>query len=166
MITQDRLKELFDYNSETGNLIWKIQPRGRWKLKGKAAGTTSSNGYMQITADCHIYMAHRLVWLWHYGTFLKNDIDHINGNRNDNRVENLREATRSENNQNRKKVTKQNKIGFVGVSTHKNGGEKKYFARIQLNGKQYSCGYYATPEEAHAAYIAKKKELHPFYKID
>lgn len=165
MITQARLKELFDYDNQTGNLIWKIQPRGRWKLKGKAAGTASSNGYMQINADCHIYRTHRLVWLWHYGTFPKNHIDHVNGVRTDNRIENLREVTRSENMQNLKKATARNKLGFVGVSTHKNGGEKKYFARVQLNGKSYSCGYYATPEEAHAAYLEKKRQLHPFSTI-
>lgn len=165
MITQERLRELFDYDTVTGQLIWKENRRGRYKLKGEPAGTLSNNGYMQTSVDCRRYRNHRLVWMWHYGQFPENDLDHINNDRADNRIENLRKATRSENMQNQKRASVRNKIGYPGVSTHKHGVDKKYFARIQINGKQISCGYHETPELAHAAYLAKKREVHPFQTI-
>ena len=159
MITQDRLKELFSYDAETGHLIWKKTGKGR--PKSLLAGTEAPNGYIVINVDYKRYMAHRLVWLYHSGVLPEKDIDHINNNRADNRIENLREATRSENMQNEKKARSTNKNGLLGVS--KNNG--RWRAQIELNYKRTHIGYFDTPEEAHAAYLAKKRELHPFQTI-
>lgn len=160
MITQERLKELFDYDPETGNLIWNID-RGSNKMRGKIAGYIHSSGYQHVRTGEGQFRAHRLIWIYHYGKEPKEHIDHINGNRSDNRIENLREATRSENMQNRKKAHKNNSVGLIGVQ--KSG--KKWKAAIRLNTIPIYLGTFDTPEGAHSAYLKAKKELHPFSTI-
>jgi hypothetical protein len=93
----------------------------------------------------------------------KKQLDHINGIKRDNRIENLREATDSENQQNQKKPPAHNTSGFLGVTKYKRNG--KWVAGIKLNGKRINLGYFDTPEAAHAAYLQKKKELHPFQTL-
>ena len=160
MITQKRLKELFDYDQQTGDLLWK-QSGGRRKI-GKVAGYVRCDGYKQIWADGKSRKAHRMVWVFHHAIDIDGEIDHINGNRSDNRIENLRVATKSENQQNRKKAARINKSsGLIGVTARHNGWQ----ARIQINGKPKHIGLFQTPEEAHLAYLRAKKELHPFSTI-
>lgn len=158
MLSQAQVKELFDYDSETGNLIWKSNHKAN-KVAGKIAGSKDSKGYRVIVFQKKHYKAHRLVWLWNYGFLPENDIDHINGDRYDNKIKNLREANRSENMQNMRKAQKNSKSGFLGV--YKCG--KKWKALIAPpKQKQICIGIYDTPELAHAAYIQKKRELHLF----
>lgn len=160
MITQKRLKELFDYDADTGNLVWKVD-RGTNKMTGKVAGSLTRSGYLAISIENRHHLAHRLVWLWHHGCMPTHEIDHINGVRHDNQIKNLREATCAENSQNRRKAIPTNKIGLLGV-TKKNG---RWRAQIWLNYQNIHIGYFATPEKAHDAYLAKKRELHPFQTI-
>ena len=91
----------------------------------------------------------------------KRYLDHINGVRNDNRIENLREATNTENQQNRKKANVTNQFGLLGVSKTRN----RWRAEISINNRKIYVGIFATPEEAHVAYLAKKREVHPFQTI-
>ena len=112
----------------------------------------------RIRIDGKGYQAHRLIWLYVNGAWPVNEIDHVNGVRNDNRISNLREVTNSQNLQNQRKPSLNNTSGFLGVSAY--GG--KWLAQIKLSGKKQHIGYYDTPAEAHAAYIAKKREIHPF----
>lgn len=160
MITQAQLKELFDYDAETGNLVWKVDT-GKKNFCGKIAGCIHPSGYRLIRIKGKLCRAHRLIWIYHYGTEPKEHIDHINGNGLDNRMENLREATRSENMQNIKKAHKNNSAGLMGAHKHK----KKWRAEIRLNKMYIYLGTFDTPEEAHIAYLAKKRELHPFQTI-
>ena len=154
------MKELFDYDAETGNLVWKVD-RCANKMMGKIAGTFASKGYWRICVDYKPYQSHRLVWLWHHGFMPKRYLDHINGVRNDNRIENLREATNTENQQNRKKANVTNQFGLLGVSKTRN----RWRAEISINNRKIYVGIFATPEEAHVAYLAKKREVHPFQTI-
>lgn len=161
MITQDRLKELLHYCPETGVFTWKIPGRGR--QKNKYVGSINGAGYLDIRLDYDLYRSHRLAWLYVYGEFPLNGIDHINGVITDNRIVNLREATNSQNQQNLKKCRKHNASGFLGAHFDKQRG--KYKAVIDINKKRYELGFFSTPEEAHEVYLKAKIELHPFNTI-
>lgn len=161
MITQEILKEFFTYNENTG-LFTRIKPRGSNGLMGSIAGTLDkSTGYWKIKINDKSYRAHRLAWLYIYGYMPKNLIDHINGNVLDNRINNLREATRTQNIQNVKCAQKDNKLGFLGV-LEKDG---KFVARITTNRKVKHLGTFKTPELAHEAYIQAKRQYHEFCTI-
>ena len=109
MITQERLKEVLKYNSETGEFTRKIAKGGKIK---------DSSGYILISVDGEKYYAHRLAWLYMYGEFPKNSIDHINKIKDDNHLYNLRDVTSIENQRNRF-LNINNKSGFLGVSWYK-----------------------------------------------
>lgn len=108
-------------------------------------------------------MAHRLAWLLHYGSWPSRHIDHINGDRADNRIANLRECDDAENQQNLRAATAASKSGLLGVTTRTyRNGAVRYAASIQVDGTKRYLGVYGTPEEAHSAYRAAKRQLHPF----
>ena len=158
MLTQEQVKELFDYDPKTGHLIWRVK-RGTRGVPGKIAGGLDHNhGYFLIKIDGTVYRAHRLIWLYVYGSWPVNDIDHVNGARHDNRIFNLREATRAQNMQNQRNPRTDNKSNYLGVSAHR----EKWMAQIQVNGKKHYIGIYSTRKAAHAAYLDKKREIHPF----
>lgn len=117
MLTQDRLRELLHYDPDTG-VFTNIKPRHRVKV-GDIAGSNSGKGYLQIQIDQKRYSAHRLAWLYTYGRFPEEFIDHINGNPSDNRIVNLREVTQRENLQNRKKQVRQDISIPTGVMVGK-----------------------------------------------
>jgi hypothetical protein len=148
------LKERLAYDPETGALTW-IKVRAS-TLLGKEAKCLDVAGYIQVNLPGAVLKGHRIAWAIHYGEWPKGQIDHINGVRNDNRIANLRDVSNQINCQNQRNGVRPNKTGFIGV--HLNGG--KYRAKIWLNGKQIYLGGFDTPEEAHAAYVAKKRELH------
>lgn len=145
-ITQAELKELYDYDPATG--------RFTHKATNKLAGNPNKpRGYVSLTINKKRYYAHRLAWLFAYGEWPAKSIDHINRDPADNRLQNLRVASQSENNQNRK---------TRGVSYIKGRqGGKKYTAQICHEGRKYQLGYYETEAEAHAAYLGAKRVLHP-----
>jgi hypothetical protein len=151
-LSQEFVKSILDYNSETGEWFWKT------KLK---AGGKCSQGYWRIKIDQKSYKAHRLAWLYAFGKFPQSQIDHVNGNRSDNRLCNLRLASNAENQMNRAKAAVTNNSGFLGVNFNKVVG--KFAARIQSNGKRIHIGYFDSPEDASSAYIAKKTELSSFF---
>jgi hypothetical protein len=159
MVTQDRVKELLEYDPETGVFVWLISASNAVP-KGTVAGTRKANGYSEIKIDWRLYKAHRLAWLYTHGEFPDSFIDHINGDRSDNRISNLRLATKSENGQNQKTARPDNKSGYLGV--HWCNREQRWVAQIALHGKKHFCGYFSDPADAHAAYLAKKKEIHIF----
>lgn len=155
-VTQARLKEVLDYNPETGVFTRIKSKRGDWV--GKAAGSLDRKGYVLMRLFGKYYRAHRLAFLWMTGAWPAEQVDHINGVRDDNRWCNLREANQSENSQNQGVAKRTNRLGLLGVRWHTI--HKKFEARITKNGKTVAVGYYPTPEQAHAAYLAAKKELH------
>jgi hypothetical protein len=154
-MTKELLNEMFDYKD--GNLFYKIKTGLRVKI-GDVAGSVKTNGYRQIIINYKAYRAHRLIWMFHNGDIKTGlEIDHINQNKSDNRIENLRLATRSQNKSNGKKY-KNNTSRFKGVCWHKRN--KKWVAQIKYNNKKIYLGYFATPELAREAYVAAAEKLH------
>ncbi len=153
------LKTVLRYNKDTGIFYWLINTNHI--REGDIAGyLTNDTGYIIIGFEKKHYSAHRLAWLYCYG-YTPKGIDHINGIRHDNRICNLREASASENNQNISKFKKSNKCKFLGVRKVNN----RYRSVLTLNSKKIHIGYFNTPEEAHEAYLEKKRELHKFCTI-
>ncbi len=153
MISRERVCKLLDYDPATGVFKW---GSSRSCLKGgSVAGTFDVFGYRLIQVDRKIYRAHRLAWLMLYGEFPAEEIDHINGDRDDNRSSNLRSATRGQNTKNRR-LDRDSKSGFKGVRKHAN----KWQARITADKKVHYLGLFASPQLAHAAYFDAAKRLH------
>lgn len=163
MITYEELAEVLDYFPDTGDFIWK-ESRGSRAIKGCSAGTITPDGYVSIRVKGHIYRAHRLAWLYCFREWPEQFIDHINGNRQDNRLDNLREATKTQNSYNTK-VHKDNGTGVKGV--YYNKANNNYRAQIRYNGKTISLGSFKTIEEASEVYNKKAIEIHgEFYAKD
>lgn len=155
-MTQQEIHKLFDYKD--GNLIWKIARNSRAKVGGVAGKTPHHSGYKVVTVDNHQYSQHRLVWIYHNGKIENNiEIDHINGIKNDNRIENLRIATRNQNIQNQSK-RKHNTSGFKGINFHK--ASNKWAASIGYNKKRIHLGLRDTAEEASLLYQHAANKLH------
>jgi len=133
-ITTEILKKYFDYSD--GNLIWRVN-KGRSK-KGTIAGSKDNKGYLQIKLNQKVYRLHRLIWLWH-GRNLSEQLDHIDRNPLNNKIENLREATRSTNQWNTSKSD-------GGVSFHK--ASNKWRARIKIHNKEIYLGVFADYQQA------------------
>jgi len=144
MIEIQKLRETFSYDPFTGFLF----------RKGKKAGTITNKGYVHVHFDGRSRIAHRLIWAHWHGFESKLQIDHINGNRSDNRIENLREATPSENAYNRSKVW--GKSGFKGVFKH-NGG---FRAEVWKQGKREFSQVFQNAEEAFEAACKFRGKLH------
>lgn len=147
--------DAFSYNPDTGIVSWKVKRQGPAKLNCQA-GSLSNYGYYKIKFNGRMYLAHHIAWYLHYGEFPSSDLDHINRVRTDNRISNLRLATRSLNSQNRG-IPSSNKTGFAGVVKHKTG---KFQAQIKANGKYKYLGLFITAEAANEAYQIAKAELH------
>lgn len=157
-ITQEYLHQIFDYDKETGYLIWKIN-KDPFKCKGKIAGSVDSIGYRIIVIDGVNYKSHRVVWLYHNGCWPEDQIDHINRNKDDNRIENLRECSTKENCQNRKKQ-RNNTSGHTGVNWSKSCN--KWRVEICVNRKGKYLGLYENLEEAIQIYKEAKRKYHTF----
>lgn len=160
-LTAARLREVLHYEPATGIFTW-ARPTGRRTKPGDIAGSAEGRGYWAIRIETERYKAHRLAWLYQYGEWPQGDLDHINGDRCDNRITNLREASRSTNIQNLRTAKSHNRSGFLGVILDlSKKTSKRYTARIVYGGRQHSLGYYDTPEEAHAVYLEAKRKHHP-----
>ena len=152
IVNQETVKTLFNYSD--GKLFWKIKPCFRVK-RGQEAGTLGNDNYEHIGIFGKVYMLHRIIYLYHHGYFPKY-IDHINGNTLDNRIENLRKVTVTENQYNSKK-RKDNTSGIKGVSWYKR--DSKWRAQIKVNGKNIHLGTYTDIVEAENI-IKKYREQH------
>lgn len=154
----ERLREVLNYDPETGIFRWKISPRNR-TLPGDIAGFKNDSGYMLCTIDQQTIRLHRAAWALHYGEMPRKHIDHINGIRDDNRIENLRLATVSENCQN-SALRKTSKTGVKGVHFRKDTG--KFSVTITVNKKTMHLGCFDKIEDAKAARLRAEEIYHPF----
>ena len=156
-ITAKYLHEQMRYDPETGELWWRVQKHRR--KMDQPAGSVAVNGrYRQISINRRQYLAHRLAWLYVHGEWPNGQIDHINGDRLDNRIANLREADNAQNSQNRPQQSN-NKSGFKGVFfNHRHS--QPWQAQIMARGQRVQLGYFATAEEAHEAYKEAAARLH------
>lgn len=155
-LTLGRLKELLDYDPDTGIFTWKVW-RGGSAVAGSVAGNIDSHGHRQIKIDQIRYMAHRLAWLYFYGQLPNEEIDHINTIKNDNRINNLRMATHSQNMMHRGK-NNNNTSGYKGVFWLKCAS--KWMAIIRVNRKRIYLGLFDSPFKAHEAYCEAAKLHH------
>lgn len=156
ILTQDRLKKLLDYDPELGIFTRKVARKK--SLIGKVSGYKNPDGYLRIKIGAKTYLAHRLAWLFVYGKFPDNDIDHIDHNSVNNRISNLRDVSHTENMQNQVSAHANGSTGLLGVSYRKD--RNTYKAIISLNGKQKVLGHFKTAPEAHAAYVSAKRVIH------
>jgi hypothetical protein len=155
MITQKRLQELLDYKPETGVFTWRVTRSHA--IAGAPAGWTDEQAYLQIGVDGVRYQASRLAWLYMTGEWPPSGyIDHRNTIPSDNRWQNLRDATKRTNQENRRRPGKNNKAGLLGVSP--NGA--RWSASIVSHRRKRHLGTFDTPKQAHAAYIIAKRQLH------
>lgn len=156
MITQEELKEILHYDPETGSFTWLVA-MGTRARPGDRAGAIFNRDYIRIRIRLKRYVAHRLAWLYVHGHFPTDLIDHVNGVKYDNRLCNLRPATRSQNLMNRR-MHSNNTSGLKGVYWHK--GAKKWKAQCRANGKHYHLGLFENAESASAAYQAFAAKHH------
>jgi hypothetical protein len=160
MITQEILHQLFAYDPETGLFIRKIKTSNNAKMG--IAGTNNGIGYITICVNSKLQYAHRLAWMYMYGSFPDGNIDHINGNPSDNRICNLRLVNQSQNMQNIKKF-KNNTSGYKGVTWRKD--TKKWTAQIWKNSKRYGLGCFDSAEDAYEAYCQAAKTMHTHNRV-
>lgn len=142
-LTQERLKELLDYDPLKGIFTWKVSPSNNVKV-GDIAGKGKGTGYSRVSIDNRSYLTHRLVWLYYFG-YMPEEVDHINHDRYDNRFCNLRAVSHLENCRNESKKIN-NTSGYTGVTWHKRA--KKWLAQIMVQGKNRYLGLYKDKEEA------------------
>lgn len=155
-INAELVRGLFNYDAGTGKLTYKVSPRYGIKV-GDEAGNAHPDGARRVMIKQRAYLYHRLCWTHYYGAEPKLFIDHINGDRADCRIVNLRDVELSCNAHNTVAPRKHNKLKVMGVSR---SGEK-YVASIQVGKKAYYLGTFDTVESAHAAYVEVKKTFIP-----
>lgn len=149
MLKYSYIQSIFGYKD--GNLYNK-NFRGPRAIKDAKAGSTRKDGYVRINVDGKSYLAHRLIWLWHGKKLVQGlEIDHINGNKSDNRIENLRQTTRLQNEYNKPKRGYRFESG-------------KWRVRMKINGRQKHIGMFDTEEEAKTAYDLAAQLIHGEYK--
>lgn len=157
MITQARLKELVTYDPETGIFMRKVRTSNRVDM-AKPMGTVDTYGYLWSSLDGKAFRLHRLAMIYVHGSVHDGDVDHINMDRKDNRIANLREVSRSVNMQNKRVASSNNKTGYIGVCF--DSRRNKYYAQIRISGKNTHLGMFDAPDVAHAAYLFAKRNGH------
>lgn len=155
-LTAEEARMWFSYDANSGHLTWVLKPSVGVRV-GDGAGVRNPNGYVCVKFRGNQYQAHRIAWLMSFGEWPTGDIDHINGVRSDNRLENLRDVPRSMNVQNVRVARSSNlSCGVLGV-TPKN---QKWQASIVSDGKRKYLGVFETPDAAGRAYINAKRAMH------
>lgn len=151
-LTSQWLRDNLVYEPSTGVFMWKV--RGPGRIMGKILGTEVWPGYLTMKVDGTIYYAHRIAWLYVHGKWPEHHLDHIDGDKSNNAIENLREATSAQNAASR--PTKRRVASSRGVMPHGAG----FVARIHHGGKRHYLGYFPTAKAAQEAYELAAKRIH------
>lgn len=157
ILTAARLRELLRYDPDTGAFI-RLSARASSHIGKQAGCVNKSLGYVIISVEGATYYGHRLAFLWMTGEWPHGQADHINGERADNRWCNLRDVSKTANVQNVHKARRHNASGFLGVRKARRGS--RWDSMITVNKRLTYIGSFASPEEAHAAYLEAKRRLH------
>lgn len=154
------LAKMLSYNRETGSFTWLVTRPGGRAYAGQQAGSVGCRGYVSISRGKRKVLAHRLAWFVEFGSVPSDRfVEHINGDRTDNRISNLRLATAAENMQNLSTPIT-NTSGYLGVTWSKKS--KAWQAQISTDGKRKHLGLFNCPKQAHEAYLAEKLNTHGF----
>lgn len=148
----------FKYNSRSGDITYKKRVSKNTNIGILAGHINKKRGYRAINVNGRLFPSHRIAWYLYYGKMPKEYIDHKNGNKLDNRIVNLREVTKGENNQNTRIPRKDNTSGYLGVSFCNTN--KKFISQIRFNGKKIRIGYFDFAIDAYNAYLITKRRLH------
>jgi len=154
MTEQQAMQELLRYDEKTGEFWW--TNNAAKKVAGKIANAKDKHGYICLKVNGKMYKAHRLAWYFVYGSFPEKNIDHINGNKSDNRICNLRMASLTLNMQNIRKAKSNSSTGLLGISKNGSG----WRAEIRIDGKKRNLGTYKNKETAHSIYVEAKRKFH------
>ena len=152
MVNVEELWRQFDYDKSSGLFTR--------RSTGKIASTNAGDGYVGINLNYRCYRAHRMAWLYMTGDMPKGHIDHIDGDRTNNRWSNLRDVPISINNTNRRTAYRNNKIGLLGVVEEVRSGKTMFKACLRIAGKTFTIGRFRTAEEAHEHYVWYKRMFH------
>lgn len=163
MLTAKRLRELLDYDAATGEFTWRVAKAQKLMNNRRAATAVNSDGYRHIKIDNKSHKAHRLAWLHVHGEWPSGQIDHIDGDRANNRISNLRSATWGENRHNLKRYTN-NTSGHKGVYQCNQTG--KWKVQINAYNKRRYLGAFERIEDAAETYARAAKDLHGEFRRD
>jgi len=170
IVTPDMVRDVLEYNHETGVMTWKERPVSMFKnedfqkiwntrFAGNTVGTRHTNGYLKVTINYKQLFVHRVAFAHYYERWPDKEIDHINNIRDDNRIVNLREVTRTENLENQSLISPRNKSsGLLGV--HWSDHVNNWVAHITTNKKIYHLGVFDDKYEAQKAYLSAKEKVH------
>lgn len=161
ILSAEQLRLAIHYNPDTGVFTRMVRLAQRHHAGDRADTPITSPrmlGYRRVSLFSQRYLAHRLAWFYVHGVWPIKHIDHMNGDKGDNRIRNLREADDQLNLENFRNHRVDNKVGLLGVHLHKQSN--RWRARIQVYGKSVHLGLFDTPELAHGAYLIAKRKLH------
>lgn len=162
LLSVEHARDILNYDHISGVISWKVDCRGGVR-SGSEAGCLAVRGrvtYRSVRVNKELYLSHRLAWFLYYGVWPRDQIDHIDGNGLNNKIENLRDVTHKENKLNHP-IPISNTSGAVGVYAWKR--DKCWRASIGVNGKQVNLGLFKTFEEAFSA-RKKAEEIYGFHK--
>lgn len=160
ILTPDALRSVIRYDEKTGVFTRLVRLAQRHHAGDRADTLITAPlmyGYRRVSLFSQRYLAHRLAWFYTHGVWPKQHIDHINGDKGDNRIENLREVDDRLNLENLRSPKATNLLGVLGVHVIPNG---RIRARIQVRGKSVHLGLFDTLEDAQQAYLIAKRKLH------
>jgi len=153
-----KLRDRFDYDTDTGAFLRRSSNGRRWSAGDRAdkQGSGALKSYRILCVADQKILAHRAAWMWVHGVAPTGLIDHINGDKTDNRIVNLRDADSRINNENRRLASSRSRSGVLGVFSH----QGKYRVRLTVNRKSVHVGVFDDVETARAAYVEAKRRLH------
>jgi hypothetical protein len=159
ILTHEYLVDRLDYDPATGVFTHKHNFGMRYRVGDRAdtPGHAALTGYRLVNLLNQKFLAHRVAWMYVHGQMPNGIVDHINGEKGDNSINNLRVVTNQVNVQNQRKASKNSKSGLLGALTHAEG---VYRARIRVDGRYLHLGLFKTPQEAHEAYVKAKRKYH------